>query len=56
MASKDFMVICAPVGLGALDQEVSGGIQGPMTILSTMSSKLTNPAQAYLLEQKWEFK
>lgn len=24
MASKDFMVICGPVGLGALDQEVSG--------------------------------
>lgn len=28
MASKDVMVICAPVGLGALDQEVSGGNTG----------------------------
>lgn len=28
MASKDFMVICAPVGLGALDQEVGGGNAG----------------------------
>lgn len=28
MTSKDFMVICAPVGLGALDQKVSGGNTG----------------------------